>query len=347
MREPVLLRAERIRLAGLRRDRPDLLDLVAEEIELAFTIARIILQPAERPSCRRGALVRLSVGSDGPQVLGTRVSVQEGRLRGGVEEPKGAVLPVDLDQPGADVAQGRSGGQLPADASAALAVGAHAACQDHLAVFDPVHRHVVWPDWVRHPSVRDLEPRLDPGCLGAGSDKMRATPRPSREREPDREHGLARPGLAGEDREPLAQLKIEVADDTETADMELTEHARILAGATDIAGRHRDPRRGLAGISGEVELVAHPRQEARRVVASDETSRSVRGADPHLGADRISCVSRPSAETNPGSSPTTSRLTTLLAPRTNERSNTMCAAIGVTIRQGTSGDTIGPRAENE
>jgi hypothetical protein len=61
----VLLRAERIRLAGLRRDRPDLFDLVAEEIELAFTIARIILQPAERPSCRRGALVRLSVGSDG------------------------------------------------------------------------------------------------------------------------------------------------------------------------------------------------------------------------------------------------------------------------------------------
>ena len=61
----------------------------------------------------------------------------------------------------------------------------------------------------------------------------------------------------------------------------------------------------------------------------------------------ISWVSRPSAETNPGSSPTTSRLTTLLAPSTNDRSKTICAAIGVTMRHGTSGETIGPRAENE
>jgi hypothetical protein len=58
-------------------------------------------------------------------------------------------------------------------------------------------------------------------------------------------------------------------------------------------------------------------------------------------------LSRPSADSRPGSSPSTSRRTRWSADRTSERSNTMCAAIGVTTMHGTDGDTIGPPALNE
>ena len=56
---------------------------------------------------------------------------------------------------------------------------------------------------------------------------------------------------------------------------------------------------------------------------------------------------RPSAESTPLSSPITSSCTWLEAFSTNDRSNTMWAAIGVSTRESTPGLTMGPRAENE
>ena len=60
-----------------------------------------------------------------------------------------------------------------------------------------------------------------------------------------------------------------------------------------------------------------------------------------------STLSRPSADRIPLSSPMTSRDTSLPGSSTNERSNTMCAAIGVRINDSTSGVTIGPRAAKD
>src|SRR5439155_13893525 len=114
----------------------------------------------------------------------------------------------------------------------------------------------------RPPSVGYVEPSLNPCGLRAGTHQMGARSRSSHEREPHGQHGLARAGLTGQDREPLGQLEIKVTDDTETADVKLTEHARILVGTTDIAGG-RERRGGLSRVTREVELVSHPREEAR------------------------------------------------------------------------------------
>src|SRR5205814_651365 len=114
VREPALLRTERIGLAWVGRDRADLLDLVAQEIELAFPVACIVLEPAESTACGGRTPIRVNVRSDGRRVLGARIPIKEGRLRGGIQEPKGTVLSVDLDEARAEIIQGRGGGQLAA-----------------------------------------------------------------------------------------------------------------------------------------------------------------------------------------------------------------------------------------
>src|SRR5439155_18572698 len=163
VREPALLRPERIRLPRLRRDRPDLVDLVAQQIELTFPVAGLILEASKGTPCRGRTPVRLTIGSDGGHVLGARVAIEEGRLGGWIQEPERAMLPVELDQPAAEIAQGRRGGQLPADAGAALAVSPHAASEDDLAILDPVRRHIVRAGCRdrRPPSVGYVEPSLN------------------------------------------------------------------------------------------------------------------------------------------------------------------------------------------
>ena len=127
---------------------------------------------------------------------------------------------------------------------------------------------------------------MDPRSLRVGTHEVGACPGSACEREPHGEHGLARSGLTGEDREPLGQLEIEVPDDSETADVELAEHRRILAGTTDIADRRRDRGGRLTGVPRKVELVSNPRQEARRIITTNEASGSARRVDLDLGAYR-------------------------------------------------------------
>src|SRR5581483_8945972 len=109
-----------------------------------------------------------------------------------------------------------------------------------------------------------------------------------------------------------------------------------------------DDRGHRAGVAaGKSELLAHQGVERRRVLPTDQPpgfgAAPIRTLEP-TGSSRLS---RPSADRSPSSSPTTLRVTRSLADRTSDRSNTMCAATGVTIRQRRVGVTMGPPAEKE
>src|SRR5262249_12567559 len=103
------------------------------------------------------------------------------------------------------------------------------------------------------PSGGNVEPGLDPGRARTRRNQMGAGPSPGREGHTDREHRLACPGLTREYGEPGRQLEIEIRDDAEAADVQLAEHARILAAGADITARRcpalwpPDPRRALRG----------------------------------------------------------------------------------------------------
>ena len=142
----------------------------------------------------------------------------------------------------------------------ALAVGAHAAGQDDLAVLCP-----------RRPTpVGRIEAGLHLRGSGACAHEMGAGPCTGHEREADGDHRLARPGLAGQDVQPAEQLQVEVADDAEVRDVELMEHAGILA------GRHRQGAAARA-TPHRRPAVRTSRGPAARTTRRRDAARSARG----------------------------------------------------------------------
>ena len=155
---------------------------------------------------------------------------------------------------------------------------------------------------------------------------------------------LPAPGLSREDVQARMQVEIEVVDDPEAADVQLPQHARSLSGAADIRRRPSSARID----PGSSNLSLTRERNGGASASPHQAGGPLRRADPRRGSRPAArSLSRPSAESRPGSSPTTSSTTCCCAPSTKDRSNTMCAAIGVSTRHGTSGLTIGPRAENE
>ena len=141
------------------------------------------------------------------------------------------------------------------------------------------------------------------------------------------------------------QRQVEVVDDPQPRDVELAQHARSLAVAADIVAVRARP---LVRLPGQAELLAHEREEAGSVVAPHQAGRPRRRPDPHVEPTGSSMLRRPSAESTPLSSPDHLELRPgSSASSTNDRSNTMCAAIGVSTSESTPGLTIGPRAEKE
>src|SRR5436853_5470023 len=172
---------------------------------------------------------------------------------------------------------------------------------------------------------------------------MRAAPRPDRERDAGGDHRLAGARLPGEDAEAGSGFDIELVDHAETRDVELSQHARILARASDTPAGYA-PSSGSPGRSNLSRTRAtNGAASGRRTNRAGWSARPIRTAAP-TGS---STASRPSAESSPGSSPTTSTRTTCSAPSTNDRSNTICGATAVTTSTPTDGDTMGPRAEDE
>ena len=86
-----------------------------------------------------------------------------------------------------------------------------------------------------------VEPRLHACRRRARPHQRGRRPAADREGEPDRHHGLAGAGLAGEDVEAGVELEVEVVDHPEAADVELPEHAAEPSGRRRHRGRPGSP----------------------------------------------------------------------------------------------------------
>ena len=131
-----------------------------------------------------------------------REPVEEGGLGRCREQPLRLVLPVHLDERGAEVGERRRRGDLAADPRGALAVGRHGAREHDLAVLGPLPR-----------VGGRVEPRLHARRLRTSTDERGARSGAEREREAHGHHRLARAGLAGEHGQARVDLQVEIVDD--------------------------------------------------------------------------------------------------------------------------------------
>jgi hypothetical protein len=122
-------------------------------------------------------------------------------------------LTVDLDELRAELRECAGRRELAADTRRAAAVGAHRACEDHVAVLGPLGGRG-----------GRVEQSLHLGRGLPGPHQLRAPTTPDRERDPHGDHRLARAGLAREHVETAVELEVQVIDHPETTDVQLAEH---------------------------------------------------------------------------------------------------------------------------
>ncbi len=158
------------------------------------------------------------------RALGLRVGecVEDVALGVGVEQRLGLVLAVEIHQQRAELAEHRGGGRAAVHPRPRAALGRDLAPHDQPSVleieaegFDPLAGDLVDP----------LERALDDGLRGAGTHAAAGGALAEQQRERIHQHGLPRPGLAGEDVEAGAEMEGDVGDGGEVADAELGDHA--------------------------------------------------------------------------------------------------------------------------
>ena len=174
MAEPGRLGLERRRLAGAGVGHLDLADLIREQVELACAITGVPPERLEGDLDRPHAPGLLAASRERREVLTALEPIEEGRLRGGLEQAEALVLPVDLGEAGAELSQGTHRGDLPADPRPALAVDADRPGQHEVAVLRPLLQ-------VR----RRIEAGLHPRGIRAGAHHLGAGLGAEREREPE------------------------------------------------------------------------------------------------------------------------------------------------------------------
>ena len=129
----------------------------------------------------------------------------------------------------ASAATASRGRGLPVDEGAGAPLGRNAAGEDHLALvvgeLAQRERGVVVLEAVPEP-VRHRQGRLDQRVAGPGPHRRRVGGRAGQEAERLCEHGLPRPGLAGDRGQARRRGQLGVLDHDEVADLERPDHGR-------------------------------------------------------------------------------------------------------------------------
>ena len=220
--EPGLLGGERGVLAGLRVDRLQLLEAEAEQVGLAGALPGARHHLVELALAGHQAGVPLGVRGQQRGGLLAAEPVEGLALRPGLQQAVLVGLPVHGDQGLGHAGQrgDRHGGA--ADEGAGAALGRDVAGQHHPAVLDlspdlldggREPGQVADPDHALHP--RAAGPRADGPAVGAAAEEQA---------ERGHDHGLAGPGLTGDDGEARAELQGRGVDDAEGPDPDLLKH---------------------------------------------------------------------------------------------------------------------------
>ena len=212
---------ERRLLAGLRRERAELLDGMAQEIgRLAGALDPGAMLVQRRPRLAQGARRRFDRARLGLQAA---EGVEDRAVRRRIDERALVMLAVDLDERGADRAQHLHAHRLVVDEGAGAAVRELHPAQDEVAV------------GVDLGALGDAARRMVAGEIEDGGDlplRLAVAHEPAvaagaeRQRKGVEEDRFAGAGLAGQDREALVEVELDPVDQDDVADRELREHPR-------------------------------------------------------------------------------------------------------------------------
>src|SRR5918994_2889577 len=234
--QPLALGAELALLGRLQLRPLDLLQLVAQDVQVP--LARpLALAKLRQLALQRGQLgVRLAVATPSLQVLRTGKPVQYLELRRGQGELAVLVLTVEGKRAGAQRPQVGRGGRAALHEGARPPRDPDPATEHDLvrARWEPL-ADLAQPGVVVEPVGKRQDP-LHVGLLGAGADDLRPRLAPHQQVDRVREDRLPGPGLAGDRVEAPAEPKLGPLDQEQVLDTQLVQHA---ARSSDGCGRIR------------------------------------------------------------------------------------------------------------
>jgi hypothetical protein len=217
--QPLGLRGQLGRLPHPHLGGVDLLQLVAEQVDLALALPGPGGQVVELAGDH--AQAPPAGGEGGPGLEGgvAGVAVEQVTLDPGAEQVLELVLTVDLDQGPDHLGDRGHGGH------AALELGPAAPLDQDLAGDHDLAVLVAHPGGLQGGGdlevVAGLEAALDQRGRAPGPDRARVGPPPEQQGEGVDDHGLAGAGLAGEHVEAGRDLEAGIIDDPEVADAKL------------------------------------------------------------------------------------------------------------------------------
>ncbi len=199
--EPSLLGLEAIVLPLDGGDPLDLLDLMAQQVDLPRPSALVAAEPVEA----FGQLAYRPTGAEQLLAVDTAVAVQRAALGTRPQQGLLGVLAVHLHEGLAELGQSAGGGERAVDR------GAGATGRGHRAPEHPL-------------GVADGEEPLDDDLLGSRPHPGRVGTSPAEEPERFDDHGLAGSGLAGHGDQPSADGHPCLGDHPEVAHRQLDQH---------------------------------------------------------------------------------------------------------------------------
>ena len=199
--------------------------------------------------------------------------VEDLELGRGQGEPAVLVLAVEGEQPRAERAQVGGRGRAARDEGARPPRAADPPAEHDLVGVLGQPRGDLGQLGIVERAGRELEDALDPGLVRAGPHDLRPRPAAHQQVERVREHGLARPGLARDRVQPLAEAQLGALDQEQVLDPQLEEHTPVLAPGADgfapsalsgPAPARAGPRRAAGGGAPGTATMSRPRTSSQR-----------------------------------------------------------------------------------
>ena len=182
----------------------DLVQLEAQEVRASLDVAPTLFADLQRVPELLHPLVSLTDrgGEGGAPAIG----VEDGSLVPRAQERLMLVLPVEIDQCRAEVADDARGRGRTVDPRPIPTRGGDLPAQDQEVVLEP--KAVLVGEYAYRGHVADVEDRLHRGSVGPGPHHVRRRPLPQEERQCAHDDRLACPGLAREGIESGGELEV-------------------------------------------------------------------------------------------------------------------------------------------
>jgi hypothetical protein len=223
--QALALRGQIVLLLGVGARGLDLLELEAQQVEIALARALALAQLGELNLDRRHLGVRLAVLAAPLEVRSARKAVEDLELRGAEGQLAVLVLAVEGEQPRPERAQVGRGRRAAADEGARSPRHPDAAAEHDLV--GPLGEALgdVGELGIVEQALRNREHALNVGFLRARPDDLWARLAAHEEVERMREYGLSRAGLACDHVETLPEAQFGALDQQQALDPQFVQHA--------------------------------------------------------------------------------------------------------------------------